>query len=122
MKLETKQIEVLGGFGEKSIQSTISQAKLGKLWDMLQNPYKNNIGSIVREITSNCFDSHTEAQVEDAVRIKLSRDDSNFFISFIDVGIGMSPDRVEQIYSTYLESTKEDSNDFIGAFGRPMPT
>jgi len=117
MKLETKYTEVHGQLGEKTIQSTISQAKLGKLWDMLQNPYKNNIGSIVREIVSNCFDSHREAQISDAVRIKFSKDDSGFYISFIDVGVGMSPERVEKIYSTYLESTKEESNDFIGAFG-----
>jgi len=117
MKLETKYTEVHGQLGEKTIQSTISQAKLGKLWDMLQNPYKNNIGSIVREITSNCFDSHREAQISDAVRVKFSKDDSGFYISFIDVGVGMSPERVENIYSTYLESTKEESNDYIGMFG-----
>jgi hypothetical protein len=52
MKLETKYTEVEGGIGEKTINSTISQNKLSKLWDMLQNPYKNNIGSIVRELVN----------------------------------------------------------------------
>jgi hypothetical protein len=117
MILQNKYTEVQGQLGEKTINSTISQNKLSKLWDMLQNPYKNNIGSIVRELSSNMIDSHTEAGIEDAIRIKFSKDESNFYVSFIDVGIGMSPDRVEKVYSTYLESTKELSNDFIGAFG-----
>lgn len=52
MKLENKYTEVHGSLGEKTINSTISQEKLSKLWDMLQNPYKNNIGSIVREIVN----------------------------------------------------------------------
>ena len=117
MKLETKYTEVEGGIGEKTINSTISQNKLSKLWDMLQNPYKNNIGSIVREQSSNMIDSHTEANVKDAIRIKFGKNDSGYYISFIDVGIGMSTERVENIYSTYLESTKELSNSFIGCYG-----
>lgn len=52
MKLKEKNFDVEGGFGIKSMNATISQDKLGKLWDMLQNPYKNNIGSIVREIVN----------------------------------------------------------------------
>ena len=89
MKLETKSIEVFGSLGEKTFDATISQEKLSKLWDMLQNPYKNNIGSIVREITSNCFDSHKEADVDDAVVIRYGKDDSGFYLSFIDVGGGI---------------------------------
>jgi hypothetical protein len=117
MKLETKSIEVFGSLGEKTIDATISQEKLSKLWDMLQNPYKNNIGSIVREITSNCFDSHKEAGIDDAVVIRYSKDESGFYVSFIDVGVGLSPDRVESIFVKYLESTKELTNELIGGFG-----
>jgi hypothetical protein len=52
MILQNKYTEVQGQLGEKTINSTISQNKLSKLWDMLQNPYKNNIGSIVRELVN----------------------------------------------------------------------
>lgn len=117
MKLEGKKIEVIGALGEESYAAQISQADLAKMWDMLQNPYKNNIGSIVREITSNCFDSHSEAGVTDAVQILYGKDSSGFYVSFIDVGVGLSSERVKDIYTQYLKSTKEGSNDFIGAFG-----
>ena len=117
MKLNTKYTDVVGSLGTKTINSTVSQQKLGKLWDMLQNPYKNNIGSIIREQSSNMEDAHREAGVTDAIRIQYGKDESGFYISFIDVGIGISTHRMDNIYSVYLESTKEDSNDFIGAFG-----
>lgn len=122
MKLENKNTDFQGiDFGLESMDSEISTKKMFKMWDMYQNPYKNNIGSIVREITSNCFDAHAEIGVTDAVRIKFGRDDSGAYISFIDVGVGISPTRMKDVYRNYLESTKEDSNDFIGAFGRLMP-
>jgi hypothetical protein len=117
MKLENKFIEVQGGIGVKSYNASISSEDMQKMWDMLQNPYKNSIGSIVREITSNCFDSHAEAGVTDAVRIKYGKDDSGFYVSFIDVGVGLSPTSIENIFLKYLKSTKENSNQFIGAFG-----
>jgi hypothetical protein len=52
MKLENKYIEVEGGIGEESYDASISQEDMHKMWDMLQNPYKNSIGSIVREVVN----------------------------------------------------------------------
>lgn len=101
----------------EGIDAQISEDKISKLWDMLQAPYKNTIGSVVREITSNCFDSHAEANVDDAVVINIDKDDSGYYIEFCDVGTGLSPQRIKEIYSKYLNSTKEDSDDFIGCWG-----
>jgi len=83
------------------------------------NIYSNPIGTVVREITSNCFDSHIEADVDKPVIIRLSVDETTEirYISFIDFGVGMSPERVEEIYTIYFESTKRDNNDEIGGFG-----
>lgn len=84
-----------------------------------KNVYSNPIGTIVREITSNCFDSHVEANVNLPVEIKLSYDSitKTHYVSFIDYGVGMSPDRVDNVYSVYFESTKRDNNNQIGGFG-----
>jgi hypothetical protein len=81
--------------------------------------YSNPIGTVVREITSNCFDSHIEAQVNAPVVIKKHKDSQTgqLYISFIDYGVGMSPDRVENIYGVYFESTKRVDNTQIGGFG-----
>ena len=84
-----------------------------------KNVYSNPIGTVVREITSNCFDSHEEAGVKTPVVIKRSYDETSdtHYISFIDYGVGMSPDRVENIYGVYFESTKRQTDDQIGGFG-----
>ena len=79
--------------------------------------YRRPHESIVREITSNCFDSHIEANVDDPVIIKIKEDEAGWYISFNDFGVGLSPDRIEKIYTNLGESTKRESNKFIGAFG-----
>lgn len=85
----------------------------------IKNTYSNPIGTIVREITSNCFDSHAEAKVKKPILIKLKNDklSDEYSISFIDFGVGLSPERMDSIYSVFFESTKRDTNDQIGNFG-----
>lgn len=84
-----------------------------------ENIYSNPIGTIVREITSNCFDSHIEAGVNSPVIIKKGYDgESNqHYISFIDFGVGMSPERIEDVYTVFFESSKRRDNTQIGGFG-----
>jgi hypothetical protein len=84
-----------------------------------KNIYSNAIGSVVREITSNCFDSHVEAKTDFPVVIRKNVDKltGEMSISFIDFGVGMSPERITKIYRKYFKSTKRDSNDQIGCFG-----
>lgn len=84
-----------------------------------KNVYSNPIGTVVREITSNCFDSHIEAGINAPVVIRKHKDENTnmTYISFIDFGVGMSPDRVENIYGVYFESTKRVDNTQIGGFG-----
>lgn len=84
-----------------------------------KNVYSNPIGSIVREITSNSIDSHIEANIDAPVLIKLTKDNINndYYISFIDFGVGISPERIKNIYSVLFESNKYNTNDFIGGFG-----
>jgi len=79
--------------------------------------YKNAIGTVVREITSNSQDSHTEAGVDSPIVIRKNKEDNGFSISFIDFGVGMSPERIYETFGTYFESTKRVDNTQIGGFG-----
>ena len=112
---------------EQTIESTTTTRKM-RLSEHAQsmvfqlftkNVYSNPIGTVVREITSNCFDSHVEAGVNAPVRIKkiFDAETNTHYISFIDYGVGMSPDRVENVYGVYFESTKRVDNTQIGGFG-----
>ena len=99
---------------------TLSKDSASIIFQMFsKNIYSNPIGSVVREITSNCFDSHIEAGVDSPVVIRKHQDNatSTHYISFIDYGVGMSPDRINNIFSVYFESTKRADNEQIGGFG-----
>jgi len=120
MKIEQISNSDIRDIGEEteSLEAKISDDSMSFLFDMMSKSlYSNPIGSIVREITSNCFDSHIEAGVDDAVVISYEKDDEGNFVAFKDVGVGLSPERVKNIYMNYFSSTKRLTNDQIGGFG-----
>lgn len=124
MKIEEVKILENETFGNvDSIEANISSESTGVLFDIMsKHLYSNPIGSIIREITSNCFDSHKEANVDDAVVIEIGEDDfgnddEKYFISFKDFGVGLSPERIKNVYMNYLSSTKRDTNEQIGGWG-----
>ncbi len=109
-------VESAGGSFE-SKTAKIDSANLGHVFRMVsENLYSNPIGSIVREITSNCFDAHVAAGVEDAVRIKIYQDDS-YFIEFQDFGVGLSENEMDTVFNSWFTSTKRHTDDFIGGWG-----
>jgi hypothetical protein len=112
----------------KDVSSTVEtkQMRLSKHAETMvfqmftKNVYSNPIGTIVREITSNSFDSHVEANVTHLpviIRKSYDKETNHHYISFIDYGVGMSPERIDNIYSVYFESTKRENNNEIGGFG-----
>jgi len=117
----------LKNLSDQAIESSTTSTKMRLSEDassmvfqlFTKNVYSNPIGTVVREITSNCFDSHTEAGITAPVLIKKHKDEQTGtqYISFIDYGVGMSPDRVNNIYGVYFESTKRVDNQQIGGFG-----
>lgn len=121
MKIEeVKNLEVtsIGQGTEDSIEANINKSSMPFLFEMMSKSlYKNPIGSMIREITSNCFDSHREAGVDDPVVIKVDEDEEGRYISFNDYGVGLSPSRIRKVYMNFFSSTKRETNDLIGGFG-----
>jgi len=120
MKLNTafseETVESIGT--EKSIAFGFDENSDEMIFAMFtKNIYSNPIGSIVREITSNCFDSHKEANINEPVVIRLIKENGQHYIQFIDVGVGMSPERIATIYAKYFKTTKRGDNNQIGGFG-----
>ena len=114
----------------KSYESTINveSKKMGFapeaqsfLMDMMSDGlYSDKFGSIVREIASNCIDANTESGSTEPIRIKVTKPNSfanQGEISFSDNGIGISPQRIDDIFTLYFASTKRDGNEMIGGFG-----
>ena len=79
--------------------------------------YANKIRAIIRELSCNAVDSHVAAGKQDTpFDVHLPNALEPYF-SIRDYGTGLSHDQVTNIYTTYFESTKTDSNAFIGALG-----
>jgi hypothetical protein len=79
--------------------------------------YANKIRAIVRELSCNAVDSHKAAGKEATpFDVHLPNQLEPWF-SIRDYGVGLSHKQVTEIYTTYFESTKTGSNDFIGALG-----
>lgn len=81
--------------------------------------YTDKIGSVVREIASNCRDSHVEAGKADVpFDIKIGSDGfSSNIISFTDYGVGMSKRDIKKLFTSFFSSTKDKDNNAIGGFG-----
>lgn len=102
----------VGTTGEFKIRNSAKAFKI--LSDGL---YSNKIRAIIRELGCNAVDSHVAAKKEDVpFEVHLPSIFEPWF-SVRDYGIGLNGDQVVNIYTTYFESTKTGSNDFIGALG-----
>jgi hypothetical protein len=79
--------------------------------------YANKVRAIIRELSCNAVDSHVAAgKAETPFDVHLPNALEPHF-AIRDYGTGLSHEQVTQIYTTYFESTKTNSNEFIGALG-----
>ena len=79
--------------------------------------YSDKITAILRELGCNAYDSHVAAGRPDTpFDVHLPNSLQPHF-SIRDYGVGLDDEEVRNIYTTYFESTKTDSNDYVGALG-----
>lgn len=130
--------EVIGV--QESIQFKINEKNSQKIVSYLIDLYSDPIGSTVREIASNSLDAHKERDLKLSNKISLEEEDnpkywsdrntveieyiaSNKIIGiesamvFKDWGVGMSYERLKEVYISFGESTKSQNNYEIGGFG-----
>lgn len=109
-----RNIEQSGNFSESQFTIKASRKAFKILSDSL---YSDKIKAIIRELSCNAYDAHVDANnLDTPFDIHLpSRLNPSFYIR--DYGIGLSRDQVENLYTTYFESTKTESNDVVGCLG-----
>lgn len=85
MKLKKdKQIDYSSNTVFEGQDARIDPENMDKLWDLLQDPYKNPVGAVVREYVSNSFDSHAEAAFIKANSISDIRTEFPDYINYSD--------------------------------------
>lgn len=107
-------VSVVGG-GETTDFGIKNNSKMFRI--LSDNLYQDKIGSIVREVSCNAVDSHMAAGTPEKPFIIHIPDAFEPWFTVRDFGVGLSPESVKTVFCQYGESTKDDSNDSIGAFG-----
>jgi hypothetical protein len=107
----------------KAKQFRVSDSKI--IYDILRNKlYKDPIAAICREIASNSRDANREVGNTDPITIEIIDGSTSavgisgdMAIAFHDGGPGITPDRMDDIFIIYGESSKRDTNKLTGAYG-----
>jgi len=107
-------VSTVGG-GDAINFKIAANAKMFRI--LSDNMYQDKIGSIAREISCNALDSHIMAGNTETPFLIHLPDQFEPWFAVRDYGVGMSPDMVKDVFCSYGESTKDQSNDSIGAFG-----
>jgi len=104
--------------------STLSQSKftlkeenLAHIFGILRNNlYSNKILAVIREYSTNAIDANEKANSQKPIEITIPTAFSPIF-SVRDFGEGLSEDDIYNVFSSYGESTKRNSNKFVGTLG-----
>jgi hypothetical protein len=79
--------------------------------------YSNKIKAVIRELSCNALDAHVAAGKKDTPFETHLPNALEPWFSVRDFGTGLNHEQVTSIYTTYFESTKTNSNDFVGGLG-----
>jgi len=111
---ETREVGRHGTSNEREF-SIKGSAKAFKI--LSDGLYSDKILAVIRELSCNAKDSHVDAGKGDVpFEIHLPNTLEPWF-AVTDNGIGLCNEDVENMYSTYFESTKTDSNEVTGCLG-----
>ena len=103
-----------------SMTATPSRFKIkasAKAFKILSGFYSEPILAIPRELGANAWDSHVKAKNTDTMFEVHAPNSMESWFSVRDFGTGLSPDAIDNIYTTYFESTKTEDNDSDGCMG-----
>ncbi len=115
MKLADRTVEIHSRGLESSNQFTIAQTS--KMFKILSDSlYSDKVMAVIRELSTNAYDAHVAAGNKNPFKVILPTQAVPSF-TVRDYGTGLSQQDMEELYTTYGASNKNDSNDFVGCLG-----
>jgi hypothetical protein len=109
LEIERSGIEAEGKFKMKAT---------AKAFDILSSAlYSDKILAVIRELSCNAYDSHVAAGKQNVpIEIHLpTMYEPKFYVK--DFGTGLSHEDVMEMYTTYFDSSKTESDEYIGQLG-----
>ena len=115
MKLADRTVEIHSAGVRASNQFSIAQTS--KMYRILSDSlYSDKVMAVIRELSTNAFDAHISAKNQNPFKVTLpSQTNPTFMVR--DYGTGLSQADMEELYTTYGASNKNDSNDYVGCLG-----
>lgn len=103
---------------KSAVSFGIKDTGLAHIFNVLRNQlYTDKIGAVVREYSANAYDANVEAGNGHKPIVVSLPSSLNKVFKIRDNGRGLSSDDIREIYCFYGESTKRQSNAFIGQLG-----
>ena len=113
LSADKRDVQVNGDFKTSGFKIQAS----AKAFEILSsNIYTNKVRAVVREYSCNAYDAHVAAGNPEPFKVHLPTHLEPVF-SVRDYGTGLCDEDVRSIFTTYFQSTKTHSNDFVGALG-----
>ena len=79
--------------------------------------YSNKILAPIREIISNGIDENIKHSIDKPVDVTINKVNGSYIWACRDYAEGLSEHDVRYVFGMYFESTKSNSNDYIGGLG-----
>jgi len=116
MRPQTKDVSITSNIQGETIKMGIDTSSLVHIMDVLSNLYKDPELAVIRELSTNALDATIEAGSTKPIEVTLPNRLANTFV-VKDYGVGMSLEDIRNVYSKYGNSTRRESDDFVGSLG-----
>lgn len=111
---EKRDVQSSGCFENKQFSIRANSKAFSILTDKI---YTHKVMAVIREISCNAYDSHVAAgNLATPFKVHLPTSFESWF-SVRDYGTGISHEQMMTLYTEFFVSTKNHSNDFVGALG-----
>lgn len=116
MRTEKTVLDVVSTLEGEKVNMSIDEGALAHIMSVLTDLYSDPEMAIIREYSTNAYDSHIEAGVTRPIEVDTPSPLSPY-LKIRDFGVGLDADGIREIYSRYGASTKRESDDVVGMLG-----
>lgn len=109
-------IKHTGTIDAEATRMTFDENAIAHLMSVLTDLYSDPVLAVIREYSTNAWDSHVAAGVTDPIEVFLPSEFNPVFV-VRDNGLGMSLDALRDQFSKYGYSSKRDTDEQTGMLG-----